>query len=204
MKQGNLKQSIRGHIERKSLSEQQLTELLELQQPTKAGKTSTSKVYRWVASLAATFLMVAGSYYFINTPHYALNERIGNEVARNHIKLKPLEIQTSSIQAIRDYFTELDFSPVESSLLEGSKQILIGGRYCSIQGITAAQLRLKDERTGKEQSLYQTIYDPKVFPNIPVIEEDNKPITVYSKGLEVDIWVEKGLLFALTKENNKK
>ena len=144
-----------------------------------------------------------GSFYFINSPQHALDERIGNEVAKNHIKLKPLEISTSSIQVIRNYFTELDFSPIESSLLKDTGKVLLGGRYCSIQGITAAQLRLKDEKTGQVQSLYQTLYDPKVFSGLPVLDKDNQPVTVYSKGLEVEIWVEKGLLFALTKENHK-
>ena len=54
------------------------------------------------------------------------------------------------------------------------------------------------------QSLYQTIYDPKIFYDLPQFKENKKLITVYSKGLAVDIWVEKGLLFALTKEVNTK
>lgn len=99
--------------------------------------------------------------------------------------------------------TKLDFMPVESALLKGSTKSLIGGRYCSIQGITAAQLRLKDNETGQVQSLYQTVYDKKVFYDLPVLKEKQKPITVYSKGLAVDIWVEKGILFALTRDSNK-
>ena len=203
MKQGNLKKTLKAHIKEQSLSEHQLETLLGIQQQESVPNKSTLTPYRWAASLAVVFMLAMGSFLYLSSPQYTLNERIGNEVAKNHIKLKPLEIQTSSIQVIRNYFTELDFSPVESTLLQGSNKVLIGGRYCSIQGITAAQLRLKDENTGKVQSLYQTIYDPEVFSNIPVIEEDNKPVTVYSKGLEVDIWVEKGLLFALTKETHK-
>lgn len=53
------------------------------------------------------------------------------------------------------------------------------------------------------QSLYQTIYDEKVFYDLPLLKEGQKPITVYSKGLAVDIWIEKGLLFALTRDVNK-
>ena len=201
MKQGNLKKTLREHIESQSLSEKQLDALLNLQQNDSAPVKPKLTVYRWLASFTAVFIVMIGSFYFVASPQYTLDERIGNEVAKNHIKLKPLEIQTSSIQVIRNYFTELDFSPIESSLLKNTEKVLLGGRYCSIQGITAAQLRLKDEKTGQVQSLYQTLYDPKVFSGIPLLDEDDKPITVFSKGLEVEIWVEKGLLFALTKEN---
>ena len=86
---------------------------------------------------------------------------------------------------------------------QGGTKSLIGGRYCSIQGVRAAQLRLKDSKTGQIQSLYQAVYDAKVFSGLPELKEKQKPVTVYSKGLAVDIWVEKGLLFALTKETNK-
>jgi len=176
MKKGNLKKSINQYVEEQSLSDEQLEDLYQLQQ--NIGDTQKKN------TLLDTTL--AG--------------RIGSEVAKNHIKLKPLEIQTASIQAIREYFTELDFSPIESSLLQASGKTLLGARYCSIQGVTAAQLRLKDTKTGQVQSLYQTIYKPEVFTGLPELEEGKQPITVYDKGLEVDIWVEKGLLFALTKQ----
>lgn len=203
MNKGNLKKTLRKHIESQSLSDKQLDTLLSLQKSDGAPEKSKLIPYRWVASFAAAFIIMIGSFYFFASPQHALDERIGNEVAKNHIKLKPLEIQTSNIKVIRNYFTELDFSPIESSLLKNTNKVLLGGRYCSIQGITAAQLRLRDEKTGQVQSLYQTLYDPKVFSGIPLLDKDNKPITVYSKGLEVSIWVEKGLLFALTKENHK-
>jgi len=52
--------------------------------------------------------------------------------------------------------------------------------------------------------LYQTVYYKKVFYDLPVLKENQKPITVYSKGLAVDIWVEKGILFALTRDSSNK
>lgn len=204
MTQNHLKKSLQSHINSKSLSDAQLKKLLDLQQQgsDKPIKAKPAQL-RWVASFAVVFVVLASSLYINFNPVFDLEDRIGNEVAKNHIKLKPLEIETSSIGLIRQYFTELDFSLIESSLINQSRQTLIGGRYCSIQGITAAQLRLKDNKTGNVQSLYQTIYKPEVFKDIPLLEEGNKPITVFSKGLAVDIWVEKGLLFALTREVEK-
>lgn len=202
MRKDNLKNVMRKHIEKKSLTDEQLASLMQIQ---KIGKPKRyfSSSYRW-ATIAAVFVVVISNLlYFGMSPDLPLDQRIGSEVAKNHINLKPLEIQTSSIQDIRNFLTELGFSPIESALLKGGTKSLIGGRYCSIQGVTAAQLRLKDSQTGQVQSLYQTVYDPNIFSNLPRLEENQKPITVYSKGLAVDIWVEKGLLFALTKETNK-
>ena len=201
MKKGNLKKVMYDFVENKSLSNNQLESLMQLQQ-TSIKKESNGK-YRWVAVAAVFFIMMGNVFYFSMSPELALEQRIGSEVAKNHINLKPLEIQTSSMKAIRDFLTELDFSPVESILLKGSSKSLIGGRYCSIQGVTAAQLRLRDSETGQIQSLYQTVYDKDVFYDLPLLKENQKPVTVYSKGLAVDIWVEKGILFALTRETNK-
>lgn len=204
MKKNNLKNVMREHVEKKSLTSKQLDSLLDIKNE-KIVKPSRyfNRPYRW-ATVAAMFIVVISNVlYFGMFPQLALDQRIGSEVAKNHINLKPLEIQTSSIQAIRNFLTELEFSPIESTLLKGGSKSLIGARYCSIQGITAAQLRLKDSKTGQVQSLYQTVYDPKVFTGLPELKENEKPVTVYSKGLAVDIWVEKGLLFALTRETNK-
>ena len=206
MNKGNLKNIMHEHLESKSLSNDQLESLLQLQNGNVKQKSQLSIFeVKWVA-VAALFLVVMGNVFYFSSPllpQLPLEQRIGSEVAKNHINLRPLEIKTSSMEAIRNFLTELDFSPVESILLKGSSKSLIGGRYCSIQGVTAAQLRLKDSKTGQIQSLYQTVYDEKVFYDLPLLKEGQKPITVYSKGLSVDIWVEKGLLFALTHDVNK-
>lgn len=204
MSKGNLKKVIREHVEKQALSESQLESLMQMQNPnSETEKQAAKKQFRWIAIAAVFVVVFTNVFYFSLIPELALDQRIGSEVAKNHIKLKPLEIETSSMQAIRGFLTELDFMPMESTLLAGSSKRLIGGRYCSIQGITAAQLRLKDDQSGQVQSLYQTVYDEKVFSGLPQLEENKKPVTVYSKGLAVDIWVEKGILFALTKENKQ-
>ena len=203
MNNGNLKKIVREHIDSQSLSEDQLSALLKMQK--KSVKKIDRSVYvqtRWVAIAAVFFITLGNVLYFSMSTDVALEQRIGSEVAKNHISLKPLEIETSSISRISQFLNKLDFMPVESAWLKGSAKVLIGGRYCSIQGVTAAQLRLKDSKTGQIQSLYQTVYDKKIFYDLPILKEKQKPITVYSKGLAVDIWVEKGILFALTRDSN--
>jgi len=193
-----LKQAIVDKLESYSLSEGQLQELESL-----AGQAAPVTVRRIpvisyaIAGAVAAFLLV-----FFLTPLIVeqgdVRERIAMEVARNHIKLKPLEVETSSINGIRDYFEKLDFMPVNSKLVSQYGLELIGGRYCSLQGITAAQLRVRKPGSGDVQTLYQTEYRRDVFKNIPVMEEGDDPVEIYVKGIKVKIWVEKGLLFVLT------
>jgi hypothetical protein len=132
---------------------------------------------------------------------------IAVEVVNNHLNMKPLEVKAATLSKVRGYFTKLNFMPVGSKLDAMASLQLLGGRYCSLQGITAAQLRLKQ---GKNlQTLYQTEYISAVFGGFPYLEKGEEPLIVYAKGVKVKIWVEKGLLFALTdspaiKENREK
>lgn len=198
MTQTNFKDKIENHLKDKNLSSAQLEKLSALQEKhTSHSKQSFSN--NWKTVTALLFLSVIGGILFTSNTS-DIKQLIGNEVASNHIKLKPLEIKTSNIKDIRKYFKELDFKPVESTSVALNEQSLIGGRYCSIQGITAAQLRFKNNISNDINSLYQTVYDKQKFKSLPDLTSGDKPITVYSKGITVEIWVEKDILFALTKE----
>ena len=193
-----LKQSVRDHIELYTLDDDQLHKLESLgEQPAPATDRRFSIYPLAFAGAAAVFLLA-----FFLTPLIVetddMRERIAMEVATNHIKLKPLEIETRSLEAIRDYFKKLDFIPVSSKLVSDAGLELVGGRYCSLQGITAAQLRVRKQGSNTVQTLYQTEYRKDVFDTMPVLEEGHEPVDTYVKGIKVTIWVEKGLLFALT------
>ncbi|MCK5191175.1 MAG: hypothetical protein KAR12_14090, partial [Methylococcales bacterium] len=63
--------------------------------------------------------------------------------------------------------------------------------------VTALQLRMMNSKTNKVQSLYETEYDKQVFKDFPKLEAGGVPVTIYVKGMKVDMWVEKDILFAL-------
>jgi len=193
-----LKQSVRDHIELYTLDDDQLQKLESLgRQPAPATEHRFS-IYPFAFAGAVAALLLAFFLTPLLVEHDDVRERIAMEVATNHIKLKPLEIETRSIEGIRDYFRKLDFIPVSSKLVSDAGLELIGGRYCSLQGITAAQLRVSKPGSNTVQTLYQTEYRKDVFNNMPVLEEGHEPVDTYVKGIKVTIWVEKGLLFALT------
>ncbi|MCL1050337.1 hypothetical protein L2755_11960 [Shewanella abyssi] len=121
--------------------------------------------------------------------------KIANEVALNHVKMKPLEVQTQQLSELRAYFTQLDFTPVNSSFLNNSASKMLGGRYCSIQGLTAAQIRFSDNDK-QLVTLYEVQYDPSLYGVLPILERGEQPTELVVRGVAVSIWVEKGLLMA--------
>jgi len=195
-----LKQQLNQYFRQVELSGPQLTELESLiNLPIEAESRRSRSYGRNLAAVGMFFVAVVTLFMMSQFPWDAskdMPQRIAEEVVKNHLKLKPLEVKAETINAIRGYFSKLDFMPVESSMLAGKGMQLIGGRYCSLQGITAAQLRMKQGRN--LQTLYQTQYLPDVFGQLPKLEKGEAPLIVYAKGIKVKIWVEKGLLFALT------
>ncbi|NOY17659.1 MAG: hypothetical protein GXP23_12210 [Gammaproteobacteria bacterium] len=195
-----LKQQLNRYFKQVELSDRQLTELEGL---INAQTEKENRIGRFYGSKlpAIAIILVAVIAIFMTSPiprdiPKDMPRLIAEEVVKNHLKLKPLEIKAGTINAIRGYFSKLEFMPIESSVVSDEDMQLIGGRYCSLQGVTAAQLRMKQGRS--LQTLYQTQYLPDVFGYIPQIEKDESPLVVYARGIKVKIWVEKGLLFALT------
>lgn len=198
-----LKQAVRDHFDQQVLSGAQvkrLESLMQVNQPHPGvrripwQRLTTWSVSAAVAAILAVIVLFPPSLL----DEIPVTQRIALEVARNHIRLKPLDVKTDSMDAIRRYFTDLDFMPVQSSLLSNSNLAMLGGRYCSIQSLPAAQLRLTQPGSNGLKTLYQTEYRREVFGPLPVLEKGEAPVTEYVKGITVRIWVEKGLLFALT------
>ena len=200
-----LKPSVRHYFEQRALSADQLKRLEALMTVDAPGPVDRHHVaHSWVGWPAAVAIaaLIAVVVWLPRAPidDTPMTERIAMEVARNHIKLKPLDVKTDNMDGIRRYFTDLEFAPVNSRLLASRNLALLGGRYCSIQSIPAAQLHISAADAQGVKTLYQAEYRKEVFGVLPVLEEGDRPIEVNVKGIVVTIWVEKGLLFALTEE----
>lgn len=197
MKQ-TLKIATQEHLSSKRLSSRQMQSLLELQNNNVV--TNTQVFWYKTVSVASILVLSVLSVYLLNSSFFStqkIEQRIAEEVAGNHLKLKPLEVKGNTIQSISSYFKLLNFSPVNPLSFTLTKQNLLGGRYCSIQGVTALQLRMMNQKTNKMQTLYETDYDKQVFKGFPKTDQGGNPLTLYVKGMKVDMWVEKDILFAL-------
>ena len=119
--------------------------------------------------------------------------QIATEVAQNHLHQNPLEIASNDFSEVQQYFSGLDFAIQPSSYYAGDDNIL-GGRYCSLKGVKAAQIRLKT--SSQPATLYQVAYDKQIFGALPDIDKGEQPVVRYANGVKVRIWVEKGLLMS--------
>jgi hypothetical protein len=125
---------------------------------------------------------------------------IAMEVVKNHLKLRPLEVETNSMVEVQDFFDQLDFLPQRSATLAQQfllgDDAMLGGRYCSIKGVTAAQLRYRGVST-EISTLYEVGYDPSLFGVMPDVVAGEEPLDIMIKGLQVSLWQEQGLLMVL-------
>lgn len=194
MKQ-SLKQSVADLVESRALDDAQLRRLDELQ------RADTRRTIGPLAVVASLMLGVAVALAVMLWPGQTSDRlrAIADEVAMNHLKQRPLEVAGESIASVRPYFNELDFQLIDKPAAQLAMGEMLGGRYCSIQGLPAAQLRLRGDGQ-KRQTLYQAPYDRALFGELPDVSRGDAPAVVDVRGLTVYVWVEKGLLFALATE----
>ena len=198
MKQ-HLQHSVNEHLESVQLDESRLRELERLQRRP-AARHGWRNPALAAAVAACVIAVVTVAVLPLRTP-WSLHEpaiAVAEEVAINHLKRRPLEVRGDRLAALAGYFDALGFRLVDTRRPALGAQLL-GGRYCSVQGVTAAQLRRRDP-AGRTQTLYQVPYDAARFGVLPDVGRGETPRSLQVHGLNVDLWVERGLLFALTRE----
>jgi len=197
--QANLKQVINSKLGEHKLSKEQLYNLHGLLNDTSVRQASSLRKRPWYMAIGVAMVATIAVLIVFSVPNNAIDmpQLIAGEVVRNHLKLKPLEVSTGSLEEIRGHFDKLKFSPI-SSLNITTANTLIGGRYCSLQGYKAAQLRMLSVKSGGLDTVYQVPYVRDTFGELPDITTGGDPLVVYERGIKVTVWVEKGILFART------
>ncbi len=205
MKDG-LKDSIKDKFDAVELNEEQFAALDKLQGST--AKTSPKQNLKPVISagwfqfsriaIAAIFfisLIVGGHSTYRTYNSNMLVDAIVLEAVNNHLNLKPLEIKSTQLEEVLKYFNMLKFNPVKSSAIAGNPgDRLLGGRYCSILGIDAAQIRVLS-KDGQISSWYQGMLSPEKLQYIPDIKKGKKPVIRSMKGYQASLWQETGVVF---------
>ena len=198
------KRGIQQHLDSIELTHEQLDDLMEIQKALSNNETKPPRSNRLqipftkTVGIAATLVIAVAVGLFYSSQQASIGEKIAYEVSKNHLNRKPLEVSSSQLNDLSKYFTQLDFKLVHTNILSNPNWELLGARYCSIQGNTAAQLRLKNKQTGVIETLYQAPYYANQFSSVPILEKNQPALEEYAKGMGIKIWVEKGVLFALT------
>lgn len=181
-----LKQKVHKHYQNFELSSEQLDNLDQIQRERGERKRSQLLFKASFAAMAVSVLLLA---FFLFRGATILTGEIAEEIAYNHNKQMKMEIKTSSIDQIQSFLSKVDFTIIQSEYLPVETLKIVGGRYCSIQGRLAVQIRIINLTTGKNQTLYQVPY-PKDL-------ENSKTRSTYVNGVQVKLWKEKGLLLGL-------
>lgn len=203
----SLKQGVRHIAEADSLSREQLTTLRELLKHSgdcaPATGTPRRRPVRWAAVVGSIVIgLIAGIW--LAQPEGMPNRaaELADEIAKNHIAAKPLDVRGATLRALREPFAALGFALQD---LPGRRPPgrLEGGRYCSVQTVPAALLRY---RTGADSdshvTVYQAPYSPQRHGRLPNLDRGEPPAVVQARGVQVEIWISGGLLFATAKDGN--
>lgn len=180
------KTKLQNHYESQTLSELQINKLQALS----LHKDDCKPKHKVKPLLAiASSLLVGMIFYIVNFTGLNYDD-ISQEIAYNHNSQMQMEVFSDSIDDIQSHLNRLDFSLVESTLLAGNNWEFVGGRYCSINGKIAAQLKIKNIETSDIYTFYQAKL-PEPFLNVI----QNKAVLV--DGVEVKMWQENGVLMGL-------
>jgi len=181
----NLDETIGKYYRNKSLSPEKVD--LILSRTRAYQKKSLGRYYKFAAMAAVLLIGLIGFHQNLNRSN--LTERVLAEVAMNHLKQLNVEVASDRYEVIEKELDRLDFSisPVKSYLPE--KHTLIGGRYCSIHGGLAAQLKVRDTITGEIVTVYVT--------KLTEALEDLTPLDTDFDGVRIRFRKENGRFLAI-------
>lgn len=196
-----LARAVRGHLERQRLTQGQWRRLQALQAAhgRRPPSPTTARRRPWLVAATIAGFAVLGFVIGLRLAGAPLDSTlVAAEVARNHAKGEAMEVTSAELSDLRRHFADLDFTLLASARMDRLQWRIEGGRHCSLGGRPAAQLRVVERATGRAQTLYQARYEPGHFPHLPRLDEGGRPLAVVVGDTPVQLWVERGILFALT------
>lgn len=199
-----LRQAFKEMFEHEQLSEAEIHKLMPKEK--KSRWSLQALMPKW--SLAVLTTVIAGlliiNIAIVSQPKLSdeAYQRVVTEVMTNHLYMKLLDVETHSMAVLQKQLNNLGFMPKYSSTFNEETVVLLGGRYCTLQGLVATQLHFKT-KAGAIMTQYQTIYDANLFGTLPDVSRGEKPITINRGGIELQLWQESGLLMASAKPEHE-
>ena len=165
----------------KSLSEEKTGLLL-------GGNKKEKRPYRVYGTIAASIVLLALIVYGTSSLRgNSLEMNVVKEIAMNHNKQLDVEYRTDNLSDLGKKLTKLDFRLSDAGPEISGNYKLLGGRYCSIQGNLAAQLKIQNNDSNKIATLYISGLNPEL--------DRIKPIDIDFDGVNIRLWKHNGLLY---------
>ncbi len=177
----SLEDKLKKYYSSKSLSDEKAELLL-------GGNKQEKRPYRVYGTIAASIiLLVLIVYGTTSLPGNSLEMNVVKEIAMNHNKQLVVEYSSSNLKDLGDKLTKLDFNLIDADSEISGHYELLGGRYCSIQGNLAAQLKIQNNASNKIETLYISGLNPEL--------DRIKPIDIDFNGVNIRLWKHNGLLY---------
>ena len=175
----DLDELIRRHYAARSLPPRRVEAILARARPRRAADPNIWRLR--MAAVAAGMLLCFGLFHVWMRDRDAA-ERVLAEIAMNHRKQLDVEVAAEDFSAVVAALDRLDFT-ARPPLGLGDAFVPVGGRYCSIQGALAAQLKLRHRETGAAHTLYAAPLTPELA-GLAGTEAavDGLPIRLWSDG----------------------
>ena len=143
----------------------------------------------YLIPIAAVILLTIGIGLWLHISTDSVTHQVVAEIGHNHRQHGALVVESDQYAVVQAALSELDF-PIRPRRDEFVQDfVLAGGRYCTIRGFQAAQLKLSHSKS----QIIHTLY---VFPmrdNIKDIESG-----VYeTNGVQVELWTDRTLVYGL-------
>ena len=184
----DFKSALKEHYKKTTLSDLQYKELKLASESHKNQRKEPP--YKWMLVAAAAVVFVAA--WWMQPPRDLVTlSRIGSEIAYNHNKQMNPEITSGNYSDVSNFLKKLEFTLIQSEKFKPGVWKLIGGRYCSLSGRVAAQLKMEHVPSGEIYTFYQAPVPDRVSAEVVAGGE------VYKSGSHIDVWLEKGLLLGL-------
>lgn len=179
---------LKNYYQGQSLSAQSMQQLLAQADNAKSAPTRWfERRLAWVASLFVVAML--GQFLYYQQSHQeSLTTLVLEEIAMNHNKNLNTEYIESRPSQLRVAMQRLDFSLDLPAGLQQEFQ-LIGGRYCSIQGGLAAQLKVRSIINDKVATLYVTPLTEK----LKQVEQQSATLG----DVDIRLWQQQGRFFGL-------
>lgn len=185
----DLDKKIKQAYRSKKLSEKQLSGIINQQAvATKKSPLISKSLLKYAALFLVVLSTAFALYYFLSPQENKILNQYAEEIAYNHKKGLPVEIETGNVAELNLELTKLNFELYLPPRITNAYE-LKGGRYCSVDNRIAAQLKLINQ-----QDKVFTCYVFKKEESFNFDKEFSK------KGVQVSLWNSSGLVYALASD----
>lgn len=183
----NLEQELKNYYRSKRLDSHRITAMQASVHEMQRTRYNVS----YLIPIAAVILLTIGIGLWLHISADSVTHQVVAEIGHNHRQHGALVVESDQYAVVQAALSELDF-PIRPRRDEFVQDfVLAGGKYCTIQGLQAAQLKLSHSKS----QVIHTLYVLPMGDNIKDVESG-----VYeTNGVQVELWTDRTLVYGLAR-----